>query len=149
MVANGLGIATGIGMAALPSGVTQVLSVPVVAKSSYGFGANARNLWNAIWDDCPDSTGSLLGDAAQAIAPGNKQAQRAASAVDLGLDFASGQITKRVVSKLSGTSSAAFPSASYYPTDPTSVGNAASGFQAASIVDTISGNLSNSEDDCE
>lgn len=91
---NGLGLATGflLGIAPEPTMVTKVAAVVVVGKSSYGFGVSAQNFWAALKDESPVSKGSLANDVADLVAPGNQNAQYAATAIDLASDLALGRI---------------------------------------------------------
>jgi len=88
IIANGLGIAGGIGLAVGTDGLGSVVAAAIVAKSGYGLGANLENLWNAINDQAPNNSGSMLGDIANAVAPCNKTAKTLANAGDLALDLA-------------------------------------------------------------
>jgi RHS repeat-associated protein len=81
-------------MMAAPTGITQVVGIGMGIKFSYGASVNAVNFKRALYEEPEYSKGSLTGDAANIIAPGNKTAQKVAYSLDLGLDLASGKIYK-------------------------------------------------------
>ncbi|TVP81333.1 MAG: RHS repeat protein [Puniceicoccaceae bacterium] len=139
MVVNGIGVVVGVGVAAIPepSMVTVAAGGTLALKSGYGFGANWQNFTMALVDADPVSTGTLANDVAQVIAPGNQNAQTAATILDLGTDLASGQIIARGAASMVGKSPQAFPSLTVGSVrSPTNLGTGATIFQGASVLDT-------------
>ncbi|MCX6937525.1 MAG: DUF6531 domain-containing protein [Verrucomicrobia bacterium] len=101
---NGLGLATGflLGIAPEPTLLTKVAAVAVVGKSSYGFGVSVQNAVAAIRDKPAVSKGSLANDVAELVAPGNQNAQYAATAIDLSSDLLLGRIGANHAQSLAG-----------------------------------------------
>lgn len=94
LLTNGLGLVTA-GLLAVtpePTGATKVAAVVVGLKSSYGLGVQGQNFYDALTDQDPISKGTLANDVAQAVAPGNENAQRIATIADLTTDLATGRI---------------------------------------------------------
>ena len=132
MVANGIGAVIGVGVAAIPepSMVTVAAGGALALKSGYGFGANWQNFTMALADADPVSTGALANDVAQIVAPGNQNAQTAATILDLGTDLATGQIIARGAASMVGKSPQAFPSLTIGSVrNPTNLGTGATLFQ--------------------
>ena len=143
LVTNGLGLVTGFGLALLPEPtmVTKVAAVVVVGKSSYGFGASASNFGAALLDKPAPSKGSLANDVAQLVAPGNKTAQQAATAIDLAADLATGKISANAAKNALGpvrdaTGRQLYNVERVYVQDPAQLGKAADAFQAAAVAQT-------------
>jgi RHS repeat-associated protein len=149
LVSNGLGVVTGFALALIPEPtmVTKAAAVVVVGKSSYGFGASVSNFAAALADKPALSKGSLANDVAQLVAPGNKTAQQAASAVDLAADFATGRISANAAKSLAGKmvrGANGFPlyEMQYQVVkDPASLGKLADAFVASSVAQTAYDNL--------
>ena len=112
MGVNALGMAVGVGVAAIPepSMATVVIGGTLAVKSGYGFGANLSNATAALFHADPVSTGALTNDIAQAVAPGNRQAQQLATIVDLGTDIGGARMISNAAVNAVGKSPAAFPS---------------------------------------
>ncbi|PXA03908.1 hypothetical protein DDZ13_09720 [Coraliomargarita sinensis] len=147
IVANGIGVVVGIGVAAIPepSMATVAAGVVITGKSSYGFGANWQNFTMALVNGDPVSTGSLANDVAETISPGDPTAQKIATIADLGTDLIGGQIISKGAMSAVGKSPQAFPSITIVSVkDPTQVSKAATLFQFASVVDTGFNQLSDS-----
>jgi len=100
---NGLGVVVGSGLLAAPEPTmaTKVIGGLVLSKSVAGWGLNWYNLIQSLKEDCTqfDAPSSATRAIASIVAPGSSDAQRAADAVDLGLDFMSGRGAIRAYGK--------------------------------------------------
>ncbi|HWA11397.1 MAG TPA: RHS repeat-associated core domain-containing protein [Opitutaceae bacterium] len=142
LITNGLGVATGVALAFVPEPtlLTKAAAVAVIGKSSYGFGASIQNAWAAINDKVAPSQGSLANDTAQLIAPGNQNAQRVASVLDLGSDLLGGRIGANAAKNLIGQvvrDARGFPlyNMEYLSVhDPGNLGKLADGFTISSVI---------------
>lgn len=134
VVVNWIGLGVGFGLAAVPEPtlLTKVAAVAVTTKSGYGLGANLTNFWSALRDECPGSTGSLAGDVADAIAPGNETAQDLAAVADLSADLATGRISANHANKVVGALDR-FAMERAVVSDPAAVSRASQAFIAAEV----------------
>jgi len=138
IIGNSAGIAVGIGVGLLPEPtmITKVAGVAIMLKSGYGYGANIRNLSDAILDRNSSSRGSLATDVAELTSPGNQQAQRLANIVDLTTDLLTGiQARNAAINSLGQLDR--FGLERVYVTDPTDLGRAVESLQAADVGWTI------------
>jgi hypothetical protein len=105
LTTNSLGIVTSVLLAAVPEPtmLTKVAGGALALKSGYGLGANAQNFYEALVDKAAVSKGALANDVAQLIAPGNENAQRAATAIDLTSDLLIGRISMTAAEDAVGT----------------------------------------------
>ena len=92
---NGLGVVVGSGLLATPEPTmgTKIIGGLILGKSVTGWGLNWYNLTQSLKEECTkyDAPSSATRAIASIVAPGSADAQRAADAVDLGLDFMSGR----------------------------------------------------------
>ena len=104
LVGNGLGFVTGLGLMVIPEPtmLTKVASVVVIGKSCYGLAANGQNFTAALLDMPAPSKGSLANDVAQLVAPGNQNAQKVATIIDLASDLGIGRIGAVAAKNLTG-----------------------------------------------
>ena len=139
MGVNAIGMGVGVGVAAIPepSMLTVAAGGTLAAKSGYGFGANLSNAVAAIVDADPVSTGALTNDIAQAVAPGNVQAQQLATVVDLATDFGGAKIISSAAVNAVGKSPSAFPSLTVsHLSNPANLSARSNAFVATSIIDS-------------
>ncbi len=96
VASNSFGMVLGFGLGAVPEPtmLTKAAAVAVTAKSSYGLAVNSKNLYNALTDKAPYSTGGIGTDTACALAPGNKTAKALGTTSELGLDLLAGGIAR-------------------------------------------------------
>jgi hypothetical protein len=113
--------------------LTKVGAVALGLKSSYGFGANFQNLLAAINGTSAPSTGALVTDVTALASPGNTDALRVATIIDLSSDFALGRIgTNAAASRLGSIEN--FPSMQrVFVRDPTNLGPTIELFQGADV----------------
>lgn len=104
---NGGGMAVAYTLITIPEGWTTALGVVMAIRSTYGLGANSMNLGCALTDQDSVSTGSLLCDVGQAVAPGNRNVQFAATAVDFGFDLCIGGVGRNLAQSSLGARNAA------------------------------------------
>jgi RHS repeat-associated protein len=145
MGVNALGMAVGVGVAAIPepSMATVAIGGTLAVKSGYGFGANLSNATAALFDADPVSTGALTNDIAQAVAPGNRQAQQLATVVDLATDIGSARMISNSAISAVGKSPAAFPSLTLsHVRNPADLPRTAQALVGTSIVDSLIRNTS-------
>jgi hypothetical protein len=127
---------------AMPTGVSQVVGVGVIAKSMYGLEANIVNAYKAAVDKDPYSKGSLATDIADAAAPGNINAQRGAMVFDLAADLATGRYSSFAATDLAGKDvldANGFTNYGLqygYWADPANLGKTADAFILASLFNT-------------
>lgn len=99
MAANGIGVVAGGLLIGFPEPASSALGGALVVKTGYGFFANYNNL-EAAWNgEEPVSKGSLFNDVADAVAPGNEEAQLLATAGDLVFDLGVGAGSRALVNK--------------------------------------------------
>ena len=140
MGVNTLGMAVGIGVAAIPepSMATVAVGGTLALKSGYGFGANLSNATSALFDADPVSTGALTNDIAQAVAPGNMQAQQLATVVDLATDIGSARMISNAAINAIGKSPTAFPSLRVeHIKNPANLSSRAKTLIGASVLDSL------------
>ena len=96
IISNSFGFAGGValGVGTSWSGVGAVAGGVIAVKSGYGVGVNFLNLIDALNDREASGKDGLINDVAAKVLPCNEDAQKAASALDLVLDLAGGQIAK-------------------------------------------------------
>ena len=96
VIGAGLGIGLGGALMVAPTGISQVVGGVVLAKSAYSWGSSWYNLVRAFSDDksldIPDGYQSLPRAIASQFSC-SKNAQLAADAAELGIDFVSGRVT--------------------------------------------------------
>lgn len=96
VIGNGFGIVLGGALMTAPTGVSQVVGAPILAKSIYGFGTGWYNLSRAFSGDSsfdiPDKYQTLPRVVASGFSD-DIRAQRLADATELALDLAGGRVT--------------------------------------------------------
>jgi hypothetical protein len=108
--------------------LTKVAGVAMLTKSSYGISVNSKNLWNAMNDQAPYSTGGLGTDLAIAIAAGNKTAKSLGTVSELSLDLLTGSAGRLATSSSFGSLSK-YALKRVFVRNPTELGNFATGVQ--------------------
>ncbi len=91
----GMTLGFGLEMLPEPSLTSKVAGTFAIIKGGYAFGAGLKNVSDAFMGECPASQGSLFEDAADALAPGDQDWQRAAKAGDMAADLTLGMYGRR------------------------------------------------------